>query len=366
MASVVIDRLFAELFTCGRLARNVTVIWHSGEPLTLPPAYYDDAIGRILQLQSAAGAETADLRFDIQTNGVRIDDAWCAFFLRHAAHLDLGISCDGPATMHDAFRVSWNGRASHAQTMRGMELLERHGIRYRIIAVVTERTLADPDGFFRFFHERRAHISGFRFNLLADGTATDDPLLRFGVEDRQRYYAFYRRLLELCREAEWSDGSLAIRNFTQALARVLAARGDRQISYTEEASAPVRSLNVDADGNITTFYAGLAPDLHRDQYGDGRGLCLGNILETPLDAMLRTPKLAAILADFAESRRACQATCPYFAVCPGGYELTKLAVHGRFDATETPECVIHVQALTDALLDDVAAHIAEREAVAAG
>ena len=44
-----IERLFTELFASGRLAPQVTIVWHSGEPLTLPPSYYDDAIDLILR-----------------------------------------------------------------------------------------------------------------------------------------------------------------------------------------------------------------------------------------------------------------------------------------------------------------------------
>jgi uncharacterized protein len=365
MPPELIDRIFSELFAFGRLAPDVAVIWHLGEPLTLPPEYYDDAIARILRQRDVSAPGRVNVRFEIQTNGVHIDEAWCAFFRRHATHLDLGVSCDGPPAMHDAFRLNWSGRATHARTWRGMDLLARHGIRYRVIAVVTERTLADPEGFLDFFHQRREHLAGFHFNILAAGSTGDSPELRYGPADRARYYQFYRRLLDLDRAAQQAGGGLSIQNFTQGLARVLAARSDRTISYAEEGSAPLRSLNVDALGNVTTFYAGLAPEAHRDHYGDGRGLCLGNILERPLEDMIRSPKLRAIMDDFARSRQACRRDCAYFDVCPGGFELTKLATYGRFDTSETPECVIHVQTLVDALLDDVAAHLAERESAPA-
>jgi hypothetical protein len=45
-------------------------------------------------------------------------------------------------------------------------------------------------------------------------------------------------------------------------------------------------------------------------------------------------------------------------VCPGGYEVTKHQTHGTFAAAETSECVIHVKALMDALLDDIDEHLA--------
>jgi len=48
----------------------------------------------------------------IQTNGTRLDDAWCELFKEH--HFLVGLSVDGPHEMHDAYRVDkgrqWNVR----------------------------------------------------------------------------------------------------------------------------------------------------------------------------------------------------------------------------------------------------------------
>ena len=106
-------------------------------------------------------------------------------------------------------------------------------------------------------------------------------------------------------------------------------------------------------GNITTFYAGLSPYEHLNQYNDGQGFCLGNINETNLGSILKNTKLVQMLEDFTLSRNACQINCSYYKVCPGGFELTKLDRHGTFDVTETTECIIHVKALTDAIVDDL-------------
>lgn len=346
-----IERVFSEIFGSGvALASEISVIWHSGEPLTLDPAYYDAAIERILAVR---GTRPVAIRFDIQTNAVLINDAWCDFFERHAAHLRVGVSCDGPEAMHDAFRVNWGAKASHSRAARGMDLLARRGIHYNAIAVVTEWTLADPEAFFDFFVQRQHQMRGFHFNILAEGDGRGADL-SYSAADRDRYYRFYRRLLDLCRNHAHGGGEFAIKNFVHALDRILSGDG----THVEACTAPLKSVNVDALGNVTTFYAGLAPETEADRYGDGRGLALGNILEKSLVEMVRSPKLARICADFAASRAACRAECSYHMVCSGGFELTKLARYGRFDASETPECVIHVKALTDALLDDIGEHLA--------
>lgn len=348
-----VETAFRRIFESGRCAGRVEVIWHSGEPLTLRPDYYDAAIDRILACRDAHARDAVELGFDIQTNGVLIDAGWQAFFDRHRHHLSVGISCDGPARMHDRYRRNWSGRASHDRTLRGMRLLSEIGIRFKVIAVVTDDTLADPEGFLDFFWDWRGALSGFHFNVLASGDAAGPGGPGYCEHDRDRYYGFYRTLIRLLRERRAAETGFAVQNFTQALGRILAPPG--AAPHCVESTAPLKSLNLDAHGTVTTFYAGLAPEAFADQYGDGRGFALGNLGEAPLETLLASEKLGRMLDDFAASDAACAAACAYHSLCSGGFELTKLARHGRFDADETPECVVHVKALMDAVLDDAAA-----------
>jgi uncharacterized protein len=358
MDSTLIERLFVDLFCSGRLAPRVTVVWHSGEPLTLSPAYYDAAITLILGLRDASPSRHTAIHFDIQTNGVLIDEAWCEFFKRHRDILDVGISCDGPAEMHDAHRVHWNKRPTHAKTLRGMDLLAQHGIKFKVIAVVTSRTLADPDAFYYFFFHRRDELTGFHFNVLASAEA-GDAALAYSATDRERYYAFFRRLLAL-QETENRDAGFKILNFAQCLSRISAAATPGSASAFRESSAPLKSLNVDTQGNVTTFYAGLGVDVLPDVYGDGRGFGIGNIFAESLEQMTRSAKFEQMLRDFDLSARSCEASCEYYTVCTGGFEIVRKQRYDAFDVTETTECLIHVKTLADALLDDISERLDQR------
>jgi uncharacterized protein len=351
MGTDVVHRLFEDLFTHDLAASRLTVVWHSGEPLTVAPSYYDRAIGLITALRDTHAPQVA-LTFKIQTNGVLIDEEWCALFARHHEVFEVGVSCDGPAEMHDAYRLNWGGRPTHAATVRGMDLLETHGIRYKVIAVVTHATLSQPRAFFDFFYARRHQLSGFRFNILAASTS-GDAALAYSREDRPAYYEFYRSLLALGRER----GDFPIENFTLGFASITQPQREESDAYPGAAAAPIKALTVDAQGEVTTFYAGLTADTLKGLYGDGRGMALGNILQCSLESMLASEKFRRIAADFATSAAACRKECPYFRVCPGGYEVTKYQAHGTFASAETNECVIHVKALMDALLDDIDEHL---------
>jgi uncharacterized protein len=353
MEPKLIERFFTELFNSGLCAREVTVLWHSGEPLTLPPAYYEEAISLILGLRDRLASDDVSVKFGIQTNGVLIDEDWCRFFKRHEERLSVGVSCDGPSDLHDLYRLNWNERATHRRTIHGMDLLHKNGIKYKVIAVVTRNTLRQPGEFYDFFFGRREQLSGFHFNILAEGNSSD-PNLAYSAEDRTAYYLFYRRILELNRKA---GREFEVLNFSQAVARIVSSKGAGSARFFEEASAPLKALNLDVRGNVTTFYAGLSIDTLHDLYGDGKGLSLGNIFEVSFEDMIRSEKLRRIMQDFTLSARACETSCEYFSVCSGGFDILKKQKLGTFEAGETVECVIHVKALVDAVLDDIGDHL---------
>jgi len=106
----------------GLLGPELSVVWHAGEPLAAPPDFYEAAFG---VLQQALGAHS-ELTHCIQTNATLIDERWCELFLRHG--VKIGVSIDGPAALHDRHRRTRGGRGTHAQVMRGVALLRRHGI----------------------------------------------------------------------------------------------------------------------------------------------------------------------------------------------------------------------------------------------
>ena len=48
MSAAVLDRVFAEVFASGLVRKAFTIVWHAGEPLVLPPVYYQDAIAQLM------------------------------------------------------------------------------------------------------------------------------------------------------------------------------------------------------------------------------------------------------------------------------------------------------------------------------
>ena len=55
LAQSTVTRLFTELFASGWSAPRLTVIWHAGEPLVVPVAFYREAFETIERLRPSVG-----------------------------------------------------------------------------------------------------------------------------------------------------------------------------------------------------------------------------------------------------------------------------------------------------------------------
>lgn len=122
---------------------RVTFAWQGGEPTLLGVDYFR----RIVELQRKhAGDKTIDNAF--QTNGVLLNDDWCALFKE--ANFLIGLSIDGPEDLHDAFRVNKGGAGSFKQVMRGLEFLKKHRVEFNTLTVLHRQNADDPLLIYRF------------------------------------------------------------------------------------------------------------------------------------------------------------------------------------------------------------------------
>lgn len=131
--------------------RKVNITFHGGEPLLAGRARFDRWCRQIRD--GLAG--TAEVVFNVQTNGTLVDDAWAALFLEY--EFDVGVSIDGPPAVHDALRVGRHGEGSHARVVRGVERLGQAGVRMGALAVL--QFAADSVAVHR-------HITGLGFSAV--------------------------------------------------------------------------------------------------------------------------------------------------------------------------------------------------------
>ncbi|MGW8885369.1 FxsB family cyclophane-forming radical SAM/SPASM peptide maturase [Streptomyces sp. NPDC055749] len=102
---------------------EVHVVLHGGEPLLAGTARLRTAAEELYD--ALDGVSALDLR--IHTNGVLLNERFCELFTELG--IKVGVSLDGDKTSNDRHRRYADGRSSHAQVLKAVELLSRP--RYR-------------------------------------------------------------------------------------------------------------------------------------------------------------------------------------------------------------------------------------------
>ena len=320
----------------GLAGPGTTVVWHAGEPLTVPVSWYRDAAAVL-----AAGWPHGRPRQSLQTNATLINDEWCRFFRDHS--VSVGVSLDGPAIIHDARRRTRAGRGTHAAAMRGIAALRRAGLDCHVICVVGGESLDAADAIMDFFIDEGFTRLGFNIEEI-EGLNTHSTLQR---EDAAgRFAAFFDRVLE---RADRAPFRISVREADALKAALVDPRFGTCPTSSE--AHPFEIISVSAEGHLSTFSPELAGLSGR--VGDPPGFFFGNVLRDRLADILARPSYSLVAGEIERGVAACRAGCPYFNVCGGGAPANKLAEHGSFDVTETLFCRLTRQIVTDVVLSRI-------------
>jgi uncharacterized protein len=333
MSPEVLDATFARVFEGNLVKRGFTVVWHAGEPLVLPVDFYMQALAIIDRLNTRA----IPLEHSFQTNGMLITHAWCDFI--RANPVRIGVSLDGPAFLHDAYRKTRQGQGTHARVMAGVRLLIEHEIRFHVIAVLTRPTLAFPDEMYAFFVENGVRDLGFNVEEIEGPHQTSS----LEGEDIGGLYArFLSRFYDLCARDGWM---LRVREFDSTVGAIL--HGAQVDGPRTHETTPLAIVSVDCHGNFSSFSPELL-GLESNRYG---GFALGNVLNNGFEEALATPRFRAISIDIDAGIQRCRESCDYFGFCGGGAPVNKYFENGTFDSTETLFCRLNRQTLLDVVLN---------------
>jgi uncharacterized protein len=130
----------------GQDVPEISFVWQGGEPTLLGVDFFRKVVA--LQRIYASGKRISNA---IQTNGTLLDDEWCAFLTEH--QFLVGISIDGPAHLHDVYRVDKRQKPTIHDVMRGVEFLKKHKTEFNTLTVVNRKNSYEPLAVYRFLRE---------------------------------------------------------------------------------------------------------------------------------------------------------------------------------------------------------------------
>lgn len=125
---------------------EVGFAWQGGEPTLMGLDFFRRAVE--LQESLGAGREISNA---LQTNGVLLDPEWFEFLAEK--RFLVGLSIDGPAEIHDAYRVDKGGKPTFHRVMKAVEGLKQHGVDFNTLTVVHRQNAEQPLQVYRFLKE---------------------------------------------------------------------------------------------------------------------------------------------------------------------------------------------------------------------
>lgn len=332
IAQSTVTKLFAEVFASGWACPEITVIWHAGEPLAVPVAFYREAFESIERIRP----QSVVVRHAFQTNGMLINPEWCALFRDWG--VGVGVSVDGPQPLHDVHRKTRSGKGTFDKTIAGIRCLRSEKVPFHVISVLSHDSLAMPEELLAFYvSEGIDHIC---FNV-EESEGDHVSSLFAGAALRARYEAFLRTFWHRARA---SGRVQFLREIDLAIPRVFRPNEMPTRNIQVE---PLAMINVDSHGNVSSF----SPELLGLRNADYADYLLGNINSHSLAQIYAACLESALFRDIQAGVDACATACPYFSVCGGGAPVNKLFENGSFTGTETSYCTLTQIVPTDLILE---------------
>lgn len=132
----------------------VIFTWQGGEPTLAGLTFFRKAVTLEKRYGSSRRYENS-----FQTNGLLLDDAWAGFFAEN--DFLVGLSIDGPLDIHDAHRRTVDGKGSHADALRALRVLRRHGVRHNTLTCVSAASHGRGLEIYRFLKDEGVRYMQF-------------------------------------------------------------------------------------------------------------------------------------------------------------------------------------------------------------
>jgi uncharacterized protein len=279
---------------------EVTFGWQGGEPLLMGLEFFRKAV----ELQEKYRRQGVRILNTLQTNGIHLDEEWCRFFKEN--DFLIGLSLDGPAPLHDAYRVDKGGNPTFGDVMSGLELLQTQGVEYNILTTVHAANADHPLEVYRFLRDE-VKTTFVQFIPIVQrenetGYQEGDRVTDRSVTGKQ-YGDFLKAIFDewVCRDV----GTVYVQMFDVTLANWVRQAGG--LCIFDETCGQALALEHNGDLYACDHY--VEPDFH---LGNIRGKSLPVLVGSEAQLAFGEAK-ATTLPTYCrecEVRRLCNGGCP--------------------------------------------------------
>lgn len=186
MSEPVLHR-FLERYLAAQPDGEVEIAWQGGEPTMRGLDFFRRAV----EIAEELKRPRQTVRHTMQTNATLIDTQWADFL--SCEHFLVGVSIDGPEELHDAHRVNKAGRGTYQQTVRGLRVLQEHGVETNILCTVNAANATQPLRVYRHLRDRLG-ASFIQFIPIVERvTCGDEDIAEAGWRDPEGRRVLYRQ-----------------------------------------------------------------------------------------------------------------------------------------------------------------------------
>jgi uncharacterized protein len=128
--------------------QTYTFGWQGGEPTLMGVEFFR----KVTLFQEKYGCRGTIVANGLQTNATLIDNELAAHLARY--NFLLGCSLDGPAEIHNRYRLTAGGTPTHTSVLNGIETLKRHGVEFNILVLVNQANVKRSREVYQYLKSR--------------------------------------------------------------------------------------------------------------------------------------------------------------------------------------------------------------------
>lgn len=308
--------------------QRLTIQAWGGEPLL--------EASKIQYIRKRFDAEGLNPQIVIETNATLITEETASLLLQN--RIDIGISIDGPACIHNIQRPYPDGSPSLNAVKRGIENLRKIGYNgFGSITVVTRETYSHLPEVIDYL-ACTLHLRSIKLNLMRK--TDDNREMAIDLSDIAAYVELLLASLKKCQE---KGVSVTEQNVSQRMANLLFRPCDN-ICNAHGCHGGYRMLSIDGNG-----------DVYPCELTDDPSYRLGNVQdEQTFEEMIHHAMTAGCAYFQARECKECHG-CPWWFFCRGGCKAAAKYNCGDPRTIDRTECVFNqalYPRLAEILLND--------------
>lgn len=290
---------------------EISFAWQGGEPTLMGLDFYRKVVA--LQRQYAGGRPVHN---SFQTNGTNLDDTWCEFFAREK--FLIGLSLDGPAPIHNRYRVDKGGAGSFDRVFQALETLKKWRVEFNTLTCVTRQSPEEAVEVYSFLKkqgvtfmqfipiveragDRSAHAIGLDLAVPPDlrAAANPDAMMPWAVSS-EGFGQFLAAVFD-----EWIKEDVG-RVFVNIFDVALSAWCGNEPNLCVFSKRCGQAVAMEHDGGIYSCDHYVYPSWY-----------LGNIMEKSLEEMIYSDEQVQFGKNKSDALPKCCRECEYLFVCHG-------------------------------------------------